>query len=166
MFFFVSHFSLSAILSSQRHAGTKAGSLLHRGCKSCSALAQEQTTELWELLCFITVIVWAFQHVCVQVLSVIYSHSKTLLQVKPQQQFSVTTAQTATPQVCRGTFMCSSRKALMAPRVQINKSVLLVRVIGVLGVAGVSVSVTHTATSNTDVFDAVVILQEVTQNTV
>lgn len=54
----------------------------------------------------------------------------------------------------------------MAPRVQINKSVLLVRVIGVLGVAGVSVSVTHTATSNTDVFDAVVILQEVTKNTV
>lgn len=37
--------------------------------------------------------------------------------------------------------------------------VLLVGVDGVLGVAGLSVSVTHTASSDTDVFDTVVILQ-------
>lgn len=35
----------------------------------------------------------------------------------------------------------------------------LVGVVGVLGVAGLSVSVTHTASSNTYIFDTVVILQ-------
>lgn len=40
------------------------------------------------------------------------------------------------------------------------KRFLLVGVIGVLGVAGIGVSVTHTASSNTDVLDTVVILQE------
>jgi len=43
----------------------------------------------------------------------------------------------------------------------LRTSILLVGVSGVLGVAGLSVSVTHTASSNTDVFDAVVILEEI-----
>lgn len=36
--------------------------------------------------------------------------------------------------------------------------ILLVGVDGILGVAGLSVSVTHTASSDADVFDAVVVL--------
>lgn len=38
--------------------------------------------------------------------------------------------------------------------------VLLVGIVGVLGIAGLSVSITHTPSSDADVFDTVVILQE------
>lgn len=38
---------------------------------------------------------------------------------------------------------------------------LLVRIIGVIGVAGLSVSITHTSSSDADVFDTVVVLQEI-----